>query len=200
MVDVGANEGQFGGLLRDLGFGGDIHSFEPVKAIYDRLSRLAIDDVRWTTHNVALGDKSGKATINVSEHSVLSSLLVPSDYGSRLYDNIKIVRQEEIEITTFDEFHDGCLKGQGRRIMLKMDTQGYDLQVLAGAERSLAEIHCMMSELSLLPIYQGMTHYLEALAAYEKKGFAVSGIYPIDRNSDMSLIEADCLLVNRARF
>ena len=81
-----------------------------------------------------------------------------------------------------------------------MDTQGYDLQVFAGARQSLGRIACLMSELSLAPIYHAMPGYLEALSLYQKNGFSVSGIYPILRSPDLSLIEADCVLVNTDLF
>ena len=58
----------------------------------------------------------------------------------------------------------------------------------------------MLSELSLIPIYSGMPHYLEALSVYESKGFSVSGFYPITRNRALALNEVDCMLVNTRFF
>src|SRR5207302_4202668 len=52
IIDVGANEGQFGGMARALGFKGDIHSFEPIKLTYDRLAAATALDKRWTAHNM----------------------------------------------------------------------------------------------------------------------------------------------------
>jgi hypothetical protein len=45
-----------------------------------------------------------------------------------------------------------------------------------------------------------MTDYLETLATYQKHGFAVSGMYSVNRNDDLSLIEVDCVMVNRSRL
>jgi FkbM family methyltransferase len=199
IVDVGANEGQFGAMARELGFTGDIHSFEPVKQTYDKLVRTAAHDARWTTHNLALGRQHGTLAINVSEGSVFSSLLKPNDYGAERFAGIKVQRQEQIEVSTFDRFMQKHIGGE-RRIFLKMDTQGYDLEVFGGAAASLNSICCILSELSLIPIYDGMTDYLETLATYQKHGFSVSGMYSVNRNDDLSLIEVDCVMVNRGRL
>ena len=77
-----------------------------------------------------------------------------------------------------------------------MDTQGYDLEVFKGAERLLPRVSCMLSELSLIPLYDEMPNYLEALSVYQGKGFNVSGIHPTTRNENLSLNEVDCMLVS----
>jgi FkbM family methyltransferase len=198
-VDVGANEGQFGAMLRDIGFEGQIHSFEPVKQPFDSLLRSAAKDGRWAAHNVALGSARGTATINVSEDSVFSSLLPSRRYGLSYFGNMRVARQEEIQICTFHDFHKHHLQN-GERIFLKLDTQGYDLKVFEGASSSLGNVCCLLSELSMIPLYEGMPTYLEALAAYEAKGFSISGMFPVTRNDDASVIEVDCMLVNRALY
>ena len=81
-----------------------------------------------------------------------------------------------------------------------MDTQGYDLEVFKGGKKSLASVCCLLSEMSLIPIYEGMPHYLESLSTYQDAGFKVSGFYPITRNLDLSLNEVDCMLVNTESF
>jgi FkbM family methyltransferase len=197
IVDVGANEGQFGALLRNLGFKGDVHSFEPVKSTYDLLAKATAGDPHWTAHNMALGKAPGRLVMNVSEGSVFSSALRPNNYGSAKFNDIKVQRQEEVEVSTLDHFIEHRLSDKKRRIFLKMDTQGYDLEVFAGATTSLDKICCILSELSLIPIYDGMTDYLQALAAYQHKGFSVSGLFPVNRNDDLALIEVDCVMVSR---
>jgi hypothetical protein len=82
------------------------------------------------------------------------------------------------------------------RILLKIDTQGYDLKVFKGAIQTIKYIVCILSELCIKPIYSGMPHYLDSLRIYEKYGLIISGIYPICRDEDMSLVEMDCMLIN----
>src|SRR5258708_15140019 len=76
VLDVGANSGQYGVLIRDCGFRGPIISFEPLTVAHERLVARAARDRRWTVaKRVALGAGSGHSTINVAANSVSSSLL-----------------------------------------------------------------------------------------------------------------------------
>jgi FkbM family methyltransferase len=197
VLDVGANEGQFAGQVRDLGFTGTIYSFEPVRQTFGLLQQKAGGDSGWHCHHMALGREPGRLTMNLSEFSSFNSMLAPNDFGAGRFHDQKVVGQEEVEVSTLDAFVAQHVPA-GARIFLKMDTQGFDLEVFAGGERSLQDVHVLLSELSLMPIYTGMPRYTEALAAYEAKGFSVSGFFPVNSNDDLSLIEADCLMVRRA--
>lgn len=200
VLDVGANEGQFGAMLREMGFAGDIHSFEPIKQTFVRLQAGAAGDARWHCHNIALGRSPGRLTMNVSEFSTFSSALKANAFGTGRFHDLKQVRQEEVAVSTLDQFMAEAAMSRDARVFLKMDTQGFDLDVFEGGAASLDRICGLLSELSLQPIYDGMVRYPAALAAYEGKGFSVSGLYPVNRNDDLSLIEVDCVMVNRSRL
>jgi len=81
-----------------------------------------------------------------------------------------------------------------RRICLKMDTQGYDLEVFRGLGACTADVHALQSELSVVPIYNGMPHWTESILEFEKAGFGVAGMFPVNRDS-LKVIEYDCLFV-----
>jgi FkbM family methyltransferase len=202
VLDVGANEGQFARLIRKWGYRGEIHSFEPVKRSYGKLLECAINDPTWMAYNFALGSKSGTAQINVLHSSSLSSMLNVNKFATKKWvDDTQLSHQEEVMVRTLDEFIAGQNAIANKNMFLKLDTQGYDLEVFRGAEKSLDRICCLLSEVSLIPIYDGMPNYLEALSAYQDRGFSISGIYPLTKNEgDLSVIEMDCVLVNRRLF
>src|SRR6185312_9362363 len=54
VIDVGAHDGEFARFLRDLGYQGEIVSFEPVKATFERLCAAFAGDPHWRGLNVAL--------------------------------------------------------------------------------------------------------------------------------------------------
>jgi FkbM family methyltransferase len=199
IIDVGANKGQFALRMRQLGYSGPIYSFEPTQQAYSALSTLSAKDSRWFTYNIALGRISGSRNINVTKDSVFSSFLDPNDLANARFgpDVINTESREHVEVTTLADFFDRNSKPIGERVLLKMDTQGFDLEVFAGAISVLHNIKCLLSEISFIPTYNGMPTYLEALAEYNKWGFFVCGIYPVTRNEDHSLVEADCLMVKR---
>ena len=199
VLDVGANDGQFAGRVRDLGFTGTIHSFEPIRHTFAHLQHRASGDAGWHCHHLALGRQPGRLTMNVSEFSTFNSMLAPNDFGVGRFHDQRVVGQEDVEVSALDAFVAHQVPA-GARVFLKMDTQGFDLEVFAGGAQSLDRVHALLTELSLVPIYDGMPRYSEALAAYEAKGFSVSGIFPVNNNDVLSLIEADCLMVRRDTF
>lgn len=199
VLDVGANNGQFGSLLRREGYKGEIHSFEPVSHSFDNLKKTSLNDAKWFVHKLAMGAANGKEIINVSKASDMSSFLDSNDFGEEEFKKINVVHKETVEVETMDGFlARQIIDLDKKRTLLKMDTQGYDLKVLEGSLNSLDHIVGILSEISLIPIYSGMPHYLDALRKYEDYGFAITGLYPVTRESkSLSVIEMDCMLINK---
>jgi FkbM family methyltransferase len=198
VLDVGANEGQFAEMLRQgADFRGTIHSFEPASRPFTKLMSRAASDSDWHVHRLALGRSAGEVTLNLSEHSTFSSLLRPNVFGTETFRDIRVVNREQVPMSTVDSFVEEHFAGRDARILLKMDTQGFDLEVFEGAGKSISRICALISELSLMPIYEGMPRYAEMLETYENSGFAVCGVFPVSRTSDLALIEVDCLMVRR---
>ncbi len=197
VLDVGANVGQFAMRLRKNGYSGEIHSFEPGLDAYGKLCSNSQRDNLWVAHHLALGHETGKIDINVSQSSDLSSILNPNPFGLDRFEKIKVVKQEAVSITTIDLFAEEHIRDfENRRVLLKMDTQGFDLNVFRGAKKSVDNILCMQSEISFCPIYESMPNYTESLELYQNSGFAISGLYPVSRKGDMTVIEMDCIMIN----
>lgn len=85
-----------------------------------------------------------------------------------------------------------------RRPYLKLDTQGFDREVMEGARGSLAEIPALQSEVSVLGIYKGMPGYMDTIHYLGERGFDITGVYPASRDRALRLIEFDCVMINRA--
>ena len=80
VLDVGANVGQYGTGLRNVGYTGRIVSFEPLSTEFKQLSAKATADGAWQSLNFALGDVDGSSEINVSsEYTQVSSNPVRPD-------------------------------------------------------------------------------------------------------------------------
>lgn len=135
--------------------------------------------------------------MNVTEGSNLSSFLEPNDFGKEEFKPIKVISEETVEVSTIENFLTTHVTDfDKRRILLKMDTQGYDLNVFKGSLKVLGSIVCVLSEISLMPIYSNMPYYIDSLKKYEENGFVVTGFFPISRKDNLSLIEIDCTLLN----
>lgn len=87
------------------------------------------------------------------------------------------------------------------RVFLKMDTQGYDLEVFAGLDSRRGNVCALQSEVSVIPIYEGMSDMKEAIANYEQAGFELAGLYPVTHDEKAAkVIEFDCIMVNARSF
>lgn len=200
VLDVGAHRGGFGRKLRDLGYRGAIISFEPNAEVFQELSAGAARDGSWTAHPAAVGDRSGTLTFNIAKDSQFSSARPRSGASEQFGDMMELVRVEEVPIWTLDEFAARtALTAGGRRLLLKVDTQGFDHAVFQGARQLLAHVDAVMFEMPLIAIYDGVPHYTETLLMLEQLGFGVYSVSPIARDAASECImEADVILRRRA--
>ena len=178
VLDVGASKGQFAENLRsEIGYKNKIISFEPLCASFRELESKASKDDLWEVCNYALGDIDAEQEINVSENSYSSSFLeiLPSHIKAAPY--AKFVGKEQVQIKTLDSiFNDICSVGQ--KIYLKIDTQGFERQVLNGAENSLKNIQCIQMEMSLEQLYQGELRIDETIEIMKEKGYRLISLEP----------------------
>jgi len=194
VIDVGANIGQFASELRSTGYTGEIISFEPVVSTYLQLVENSKTDPLWKPINIGLGSKNEEISINTSSFSVFDSILKLNDFAVKNWESLEVESTELIRISTLDQFVFEN-KLQDRRIFLKLDTQGYDLEAFRGASNSIHLIKAMQSEVSFVQIYEGMPNFRESLDTYLASGFQISAFFPISQQPNGASIEMDCLLV-----
>lgn len=198
VLDVGANEGQFATGLRRGGYTGRIVSFEPVAAPLAVLRAAAGDDPDWHVWACALGEVEEQVEINaVDGEATLSSLLATSDFGHSWKESMRETRAETVDVRRLDALLDEVTTGLvAPRILLKLDTQGYDLHAFRGVGERIGEVAALMSEVSCVPIYDAMPTMAEQLAAYGAAGFELSGMYPVSYDlATLRVIELDALLL-----
>ncbi len=197
VLDVGANTGQFAEGLRNF-YSGMIVSFEPISEYVAALEKKAASDDSWLVMPFALGEESKTLEINLYKGTQLGSFLQTNEFsrnwlGSRANQKGK----EKVGIKRFDEVVDSLpLHADGTRILLKSDTQGFDLSVFEGMGDSISDVHAILSEASVIPIYAESPHWLEALKIYENHGFSVVDLTPVSRDGHF-VVEYDCLMVKR---
>lgn len=126
--------------------------------------------------------------INVSKLTVMSSLLdsVITEPGTK---------QEKIDVCRLDNILPAEAKKSGfSRVFMKMDTQGYDVEVFKGASNCIDNIYGLQSELSIQPLYKNMPHYLDALQVYEAAGFDLHNLSVVSRIANGGLLEMNCFM------
>lgn len=198
VLDVGANTGQYATMLRAHGYDGWIVSFEPVQRAFDRLSELAERDGRWRVFRLALGARAERRSIAVSSLSVFSSFKRFAPNADREFPGAsEVVGHEEVEVTTLNDSWRELLAGLPQsRIFLKLDTQGSDLDVVRGATDLLPQLIGVQLEAALAPIYEQVPTFPETLQYLDALGLGLTGMFPVNRDGLMRLIEVNCVLVN----
>lgn len=198
VLDVGANDGTYAESLRKgVGYEGWIHSFEPLPGRREELLSKSANDPRWVIHTCALGAESGEAEFNVTADDVFSSFLAP-DAGqpAKYADSNRVSQKVKVKVSTVAEMLPEILKTcGGGPVYLKMDTQGFDLQVFAGAAPVISHIVGLQSELAFRTIYASAPDWKVMLDAVEKVGFLPSLLLPISFDHDISILEADGIFV-----
>lgn len=178
VFDIGANTGQFATELRAYGYTGKIVSFEPLPDAYEQLVKLASEDSNWVVHErCAAGAESGSIDINVSGNSVSSSILPMLKSHLESAPQSKYTHTVKAKIITVDSIYDQYCETTDN-VLLKIDTQGYEWQVLDGATESLAVCKGLLLELSLVPLYEGQRLWQEFLTRLATLKLALHAMQP----------------------
>jgi FkbM family methyltransferase len=199
VLDVGAYHGGFARMLRQIGYFGLIISFEPVPTNFDVLEQERVEDANWRTHRLALGSTKGGSVIRVFTGTSFHSFLSPSEYGlSRFPDKLRVERTEMVPVERLDNILEDLVRDvEDPHIFLKLDTQGYDLEVMRGLGTKVGAISALQLEMAVNPIYENATNsFSVALSYLEGLGFQVSGLFPVSYNSEdkVQVVEFDCLM------
>jgi FkbM family methyltransferase len=165
VFDVGANLGQYAAELRAVGYRGRIISCEPLGDAFARLAQRAAADPGWVALHCALGESDGRRTINVAANSQSSSLL-----------EMMPRHEEAAPDATYQDVR------PDDRVFLKLDVQGYERMVLAGAQASLPRLQGVQLEMSLVPLYRGEAHYTDLIAQMTGHGFQLMSVEPAFRD------------------
>lgn len=194
MFDVGANTGQFARELRTERYKGRIISFEPLGSCHEMLSLAAEHDQNWfVAPPMALGAKKGEAEMLVAENLVSSSLLPVVEKSINAAPHSRQVSREMVTVHRLDSIVDDQWEPP---FAIKVDTQGFEMQVLQGAEDILARTVLLLLEMSLVPLYQGGSAFADLYLAMERRGFRciglTQGFADLQRNEQL---QADALFV-----
>ena len=167
ILDVGANVGQSARKFREAFPESTIHCFEPVSHVFDELVANLSQDHRVTCHRTALGSAAGIATIYLTPHSTASSMIASDESTG----------SETVTVITLDGFAER--ESITDVDLLKIDAEGFDLEVLRGAERVLASerIKFILVEVGFSPGDHRHVLFDDVRSFLSLFGFKLLGIY-----------------------
>ena len=198
LFDIGANTGQYGKNARKMGYKNNIVSFEPLSSAYKILERYIQKDPKWLLHEqCAIGAFDERRNINISKNSYSSSILdITSKHTNAAKDSIYIDK-EEIKIIPLDSIYKNYARDY-KKIFVKIDTQGFESEVLEGAKNSIKEIYGFQIELSIVELYKGQKLYNEILGHFKENNFVVWNIIPgFFNNNTGQLLQFEAILLNK---
>jgi len=200
VFDVGANEGQYAHFLRSqVGYKGLIVSFEPIPVCAELLRNFSTRDEMWLIEEVALGLEDKSARFNVMASTQFSSFLNPDSSHTQIFtQQNRRTNEIVVQVKTLNEYVPKILRDYGcRSPYLKLDTQGYDLNVARGAGDFIRYFRAIQSEVSVVPIYNDMPSYIQSIDEFKKMGFDLSAVFPNNPDHFPRAIEFDFHMVNR---
>ena len=180
-----------------LGYSKKIISFEPLTNAFMELNTNSLKDDNWLANNYAIGNEDAKSVINIAGNSLSSSILnmLPSHIESEQLS--KYIAQEEIEVKKLDSvFNSFCKKDE--KVMVKIDTQGFEKNVIDGATKSLMNIKIIQLEMSIVPLYENEMLFIEMINYLDNKGFQLFSLENVFSDPTTGqLLQVDGIFVNK---
>jgi FkbM family methyltransferase len=149
-----------------------IYIFEPIKANFEEIVRQK--QKNWILVNKAVGSEVGTTHINIANRITASSLLEMNENTEGYGDMLVLKDKENISVTTLDTEIPSKLS----ILILKMDVQGFEMEVLKGASKTLSRTAIVVLEINNHEGYKGAPTYFDIDAFLRKKDFVLYDILP----------------------
>lgn len=191
IFDVGAHYGETALYYREEFPKAKIYSFEPVKKSYEILVKNTQHDKNIHCLNFALGEKPGAVEIFLYDdyYSPMNSIKHGNQSGAK----------EAISVYTLNDFIKE--KRIAKIDLLKIDTEGFELEVLKGGENILSSgsVSAIIAECGLSNTNDRNTKLADLINYLDKFGYYFTGLYDIDaRTYHKGITYANALFISRA--
>ncbi len=191
VYDIGANVGTWTLLAKALYPAAQIHAFEPLPMHTEKFRQMTRALTGVHLHEIGLGPRQTTTTMRVTDFSDASSLLALTEAAKQQW-HLRQVAEIPVQIERLDDWMSG--HNMPNPDLIKLDVQGFELEVLRGAEQCLKHTKAVLLEASFESLYEGQCRFDELVAWLADAGFYVRafgrGLLP-----GRPLIQADVLFV-----
>jgi len=195
IIDGGANEGKETDKFLRRYPRAEIHAFEPIGDLVERMRGRFAGHANVHLHQTALGAAEGELSLNVTAKHAASSLLRPSDWVSAYWkEQMDVVRAVRTPVVRLD----GLFRQEVD--ILKLDLQGYELEALKGASDLLPRVKVVMLEVEFVELYEGAPLFADVDGFLRGCGFRLYNIYDPFTQRDGQLVQADAVYLNTCYF
>jgi FkbM family methyltransferase len=174
VLDIGANIGQFAISIRNAGYKKNILSFEPINQVYKKLIINSSKDELWNVYKrCCVGEKNKKVSLNISKNLVSSSIFKVNSLHIENEKNSESIRKIIVNMITLDSLINKKKNLLNYNMLLKLDVQGYELNVLKGIKKNIKNIAAILCEVSLDRLYFNQPLWLDLVSYLKKNNFII---------------------------
>ena len=194
VIDVGAHTGEFARMIKTILPDAAIYSFEPLKREFESLQQQMQNGAGFKAFNCAVGDRSETVEIHRSSYAQSSSLLPMAKLHKEAFPVSASHTAEIVEVKRLDDvLRDFELRAE---ILIKIDVQGYEDKVIAGAAETVGKARAIIIEVSFRELYEGQPLFERIFGLLSGKGFKYMGnLYQLLSPIDGAPLQADALFV-----
>jgi FkbM family methyltransferase len=192
VIDVGANKGQFALFALHRFPAAVVHCFEPVPVARAVLEAVLAGNPRAVLHGEALGSAAEVSSMTITASDDSSSFLPPGDLLQDTYPGTRPVSALSVEVERLDSRF--AADELPRPCLLKIDVQGYEAEVIAGATGLLPAVDEILVECSFTELYEGQPLVDDLVAALRDQGFRLRGVFGLTHDAAGACLQADLLL------
>jgi len=196
VLDVGANVGKFTNLVSNILKDVNIYSFEPLAECFDELTKNTQHLENVKCFNFALGEKQSEITIYHNEFSPSSSILKMKELHKDIYPSTRNYVEEMVQIKDLDSLNDKI--NWIPKTLMKIDVQGFEINVLKGATFSLNNIEVIIIETLFVELYENQTQFDDIYSFLVKRNFSYRGNFEqIKDPKSGRVLWADAIFIKR---
>jgi FkbM family methyltransferase len=191
IIDIGANKGQFTLAARYVYSKSRIISFEPLIEPAETFWSLFKSDKNIYFYNSAIGPEKKTVPIHVSQRGDSSSKLQIGIKQSMIFPGTEESHTEDVSVAPLN--HYVRFEDLVSPILLKIDVQGYELEVLKGCGDFLAKFDYIYIECSFVKLYKEQVLVDEVIQYLINYSFKLNGIYNIFYDKKGIAVQGDFL-------
>lgn len=197
IIDVGANVGQFTVAANNLLSPEYIHAFEPVPDCFRELRINTASYANVSIYSIGLGAEEGSLSIAVNIPRAVSFFLPLGRHHKVIVPGARALKTIAVKVSTMDHVFEKL--DLVPPVLLKIDTQGFEHQVISGAWYTLKRVNYAILETSFRPMYEGELLFEALMETMRLRGFQFLRPVAVFRNPDtMEIVQMDALFKNIA--
>ena len=198
IIDIGANDGWFAKVIFRFAPNSIVTSYEPLKSQFSNLNKLKEKYPNYRFFGKAVGARPGSLPITEYGTSGLSSLKnFNAAYNYSEHYSLSLIDNYSVDVVTLDDEINLILQGETNiELVLKVDTQGFEYEVLKGAENSIKAgiFKWVIIELMTVEKYESAHLYTDIMSILHTNGYSIWDIYPSYYEPDtLRLTEFDAI-------